>query len=66
MAPLAPPSAPGRVNGLGFDATIGDEVPLVPDEAVLPDVKRLAYFEMAAAAVWAVEEDEAVVDEDES
>jgi hypothetical protein len=36
------------------------------EEAVLPDVKRFAYFEMAAAAVWAVEDDPVVVDEEES
>lgn len=45
--PLFVPS--GLVKGLGFEVTVGEEVPLV--DAPVPDVKRLAYFEIAAAAV---------------
>ena len=45
--------------------TVGDDVPLVAAAAV--DVKRFAYFEIAAAAVWAVDDGPVVVeDEDES
>jgi hypothetical protein len=62
MAPLAVPS--GRVKGLGFDETVGEDVPFAAAAAV--DVKRFAYFEIAAAAVWAVEVEPVVVEEDES
>jgi hypothetical protein len=37
---------------LGFEETVGEEVPF---EAV-PEVNRLAYLEIAAAAVWAVDD----------
>ena len=47
MAPLAVPS--GRVKGLGLDETVGEEVPFAAAAAV--DVKRFAYFDIAAAAV---------------
>lgn len=63
IAPLAVPSF-GRVKGFGFDATTGEPVLLfVPVE---PDVKKLAYLEMAAAAVDAVDEDPEVVDDVDS
>jgi hypothetical protein len=62
MAPLAVPS--GLVKGLGFDETVGEEVPFVAAAAV--DVNRLAYFDIAAAAVWAVDDEPVVVEEDES
>lgn len=52
------------MNGFGFDETVGEEVPFVAAAAV--DVKRLAYFVIAAAAVWAVEDDPVVVDEDDN
>lgn len=47
-----------------MEATTGDPVLLF--DAVLPDVNRLAYLEMAAAAVWAVEVDPEEVEEVES
>jgi hypothetical protein len=62
MAPLAVPS--GRVKGFGFEDTVGEEVPFAAAAAV--DVKRFAYFEIAAAAVWAVEDDPVVVEEDDN
>jgi hypothetical protein len=62
MAPLTVPS--GRVKGFGFEETVGEEVPFAAAAAV--DVKRFAYFEMAAAAVWAVEDGPVVVEEDDN
>jgi len=62
MAPLAVPS--GRVKGLGLDETVGEEVPFAAAAAV--EVKRFAYFEIAAAAVWAVDDDPVVVEEDDN
>jgi hypothetical protein len=62
MAPLTVPS--GRVKGFCFEETVGEEVPFAAAAAV--DVKRFAYFEMAAAAVWAVEDGPVVVEEDDN
>ena len=52
------------MKGFGFEETVGEEVPLAAAAAV--DVKRFAYFEIAAAAVWAVEVDPGVVEEDDN
>lgn len=62
MAPLRVPSNAswGLVNGLGFDATVGED----EDAALFPppaEVSMLAYFDIAAAALWAVDDEVAAV-----
>ena len=52
------------MKGFGFEETVGDEVALAAAAAV--EVKRFAYLEMAAAAVWAVDDDPVVVEEDDN
>lgn len=63
MAPLPVPSF-GRVNGFGLEATVGELVPLLV--LLLPEVKKLAYLEMAAAACWVVDEVPVVAEDVES
>ena len=63
MAPLPVPSF-GRVNGFAFEATVGELVPLL--ELLLPEVKKLAYLEMAAAACCVVDEVPVVADDVDS
>lgn len=63
MAPLPVPSF-GRVNGFGLEATVGELVPLLA--LLVPEVKKLAYLEMAAAACWVVDEVPVVADDVDS